>query len=120
MFILQRYELVKAGIQTVDYQKQNYIIVGNWIYYKEKNVYHPYGSYFVNQDKDVFEYIEIRTYTPTQHSVNITRTKEEYCFDENINLFKFMKNKIDELIKSDKEFMEWHSKIWDELGITEE
>lgn len=31
-----------------------------------------------------------------------------------------MKNKIDELIKSDKEFMEWHSKIWDELGITEE
>lgn len=89
MFILQRYELVTAGIQTVDYQKDNYIIVGNWIYYKEKNVYHPYGCYFVNRDKDI---VEIRTYTSNQHSVYITRTK-----DESINIFKFMKNKIDEL-----------------------
>lgn len=120
MFILQRYELVTAGIQTVDYQKDNYIIVRNWIYYKEKNVYHPYGCYFVNQDKDVFEYVEIRTYTSNQYSVNITKTKEEHCFDESINLKKFMKNKIDELINFNKEFMEWHTKIWDELGITEE
>ena len=103
-FLLERDDSIRDE-SDFEYKNGVYAIVGNIIYVSERpNLWLPNEIYFRQKtDEDVYEYIRITIYGK---QINEVKTVKTNCSYDEKELFEFMKNRVDEIIKSLSKFDE--------------